>query len=472
MESWIRKQADRVARGLKPDRVAGGTRSAPPPPGLVIERLVGPSGRIVVLDCETTGLTARDRVVELALVTIDATGAVIERWESLINPRRDVGPTRIHGITGADVAHAPEFGDVAGDIAFRLHGAVLAAHNLPFDLRMLTGEFARLAVTFDAGSGIDTLSITRTRLEDACRHYGIEIVNAHRALDDAEATAKLLTRLAARIESRVRPAAFQHRLAISGRSVARAQASAHSEPHGSAPAGVLRMAASLEILPEERPEVVEYLDLLARSLENLQLDDQETLELDELAAVAGLRPEERDLVHLRHLERLIDQVLADGEVSTADYDALVRIAAALRIDADIVHRRTRSARSGREIIELRAGMRLCVTGDPEGVSREDLERRLERAGFVVDSAVTKKTELLVAADASSQSSKAEKARRYNVPIAPAASMLDAAVGSRVEAVVLEVGRLAAHVCERCGATWSEPTRDSRRRALCAECRTG
>lgn len=468
----MRRQTGRVVRQLRPDRLGDGPRSdtPPPSPASVIERLVGPDGRIVVLDCETTGLTSRDRVVEVALVTVDATGTIVERWESLINPARDVGPTRIHGITGADVAHAPEFGDIAGDIAFRLHGAVLAAHNLPFDLRMLTGEFTRIATDFDPGRGIDTLRITRTRLEEACRAYGIRIEAAHRALDDADATAKLLTRVASRIEPGVRPVAFRHRLPISGRSVARGSASGVEAARGGPQLGVLGAGGTLAVPQDERPEVVAYLDLLARSLENLQIDDQEALALDELAQTAGLGLAERDRVHLDHLYRLIDRVLADGEVSDAEYDELVRIAAALGIDQDIVHRRTRGARSGNESVELRSGMRLCVTGDPDGVSREALERRLERAGFVIDPAVTKRTDLLVAADVTSQSGKAEKARRYGIPIVPAAAMLRVAVGDQVDAVVLQVGRLVAQVCERCGATWTEPARSSRRRALCAECR--
>ena len=470
MGSWIRKPSDRVARGLTPEhRVT--SLSPPPPPGAALERLVGAAGRIVVLDCETTGLTSRDRVVEVALVTMDASGTIVERWETLINPRRDVGPTRIHGITGADVAHAPEFGDVAGDIAFRLHGAVLAAHNLPFDLRMLTGEFTRLSAEFDPGMGIDTLRITRARLADACHRYGITIDTAHRALDDAEATAKLLTRVAARITPPIGPAAFRRRLEVSGRTMARGQAPGRPFASPTASNGVMRAAASLAVPQEERPEVLSYLDLLARSLENLQLDDQETLELDELAAAAGLGPEERERVHLRHIERLVDEVLADGQVSSEDYDELVRIAAALGVDQDIVNRRTRSARSGHDAVELVDGMRLCITGDPGVIPRDELERRLSRAGFVVDPAVTKRTELLVAADPTSQSSKAEKARRYGIPIVPATSMVDAVPGTSVEAIVLKVGRLAAQRCERCGATWTEPTRDARKRRFCATCRS-
>jgi DNA polymerase-3 subunit epsilon len=470
LESWLKKQTERVARGMRSDRLTSVGRSAPPPPGAVIERLVGPSGRIVVLDCETTGLTSRDRVVEVALVTLDVTGSVVDRWESLINPRRDVGPTRIHGIRGSDVAHAPEFGDVAGDIAFRLHGAILAAHNLPFDLRMLTGEFTRLAVDFDPGSGIDTLRVTRARLEDACRRYGIEIGDAHRALADAEATAKLLTRVVTRIDERVSPVLFRRQLHVSGRSVPRAHAGGAVERRKGAPMSGADTPTPFDDALEERAEVVAYLDLLARSLENLHLDHEENLELEELATVAGLSPSERERVHLRHVEQLIDRLLADGEVSSEDYDALVRVAAALGVDQDIVHRRTRGARTGREALELRLGMRLCLTGDPEGISKEDLERRLVQAGFVVDPAVTKRTDLLVAADPSSQSSKAEKARRYGIPIVPAASMRDAVPGSQVDAVVLEVGRLMAHVCETCGATWSEPTRDARKRTRCTSCR--
>lgn len=45
-----------------------------------------------VFDLETTGLCNKDRVVELAIVHVDADGEVTDRWATLVNPKRDVGP--------------------------------------------------------------------------------------------------------------------------------------------------------------------------------------------------------------------------------------------------------------------------------------------------------------------------------------------------------------------------------------------
>jgi len=101
--------------------------------------------RYVVLDVETTGLSPqRDRVLELALATVDGSGRVIEEWATRINPQGPVGATHIHGITAADVARAPVFSDVLGEVTHRLTGGAVVAHNAAFDLAFLRAEFARV----------------------------------------------------------------------------------------------------------------------------------------------------------------------------------------------------------------------------------------------------------------------------------------------------------------------------------------
>ena len=149
--------------------------------------------RFVVVDVETTGLYNSDRVVEVAAVTLATGGRIVDEWDSLVNPGRDVGPTHIHGVTASMVSAAPCFEEVAEALAARVDGAVLVAHNLVFDARMLTNEYGRLGAVMDPGRGVCTLLQCGGRLEDACAMYGVELHQHHRALADARATARLLT---------------------------------------------------------------------------------------------------------------------------------------------------------------------------------------------------------------------------------------------------------------------------------------
>lgn len=154
--------------------------------------------RLVVVDVETTGFGAWDRVVEVAAVSLDATTLrVVDEFETLVNPGRNVGPTSVHGITEAMVADAPSFEGVAAELADRLHGAVLVAHNLQFDRRMLDQEFERFTVAEDRewGTGICTLRLSGMKLAVACETHGIRLGTHHRALDDARATAELLRKV-------------------------------------------------------------------------------------------------------------------------------------------------------------------------------------------------------------------------------------------------------------------------------------
>src|SRR3990172_9303662 len=118
----------------------------------------------VVFDIETTGLYAKgnDRIIEIATVVLDIDLEVVERWETLISPGRDVGPSHIHGISAADVANAPAFHDLAGDIWHRFEGAVPVSHNLVFDSRFVCAEFARCGFELDEFDGVCTLDLMRS----------------------------------------------------------------------------------------------------------------------------------------------------------------------------------------------------------------------------------------------------------------------------------------------------------------------
>jgi len=77
-----------------------------------------------VIDTETTGLlpTHRHRVIEIAVVLLDARGQVEREWVTLLNPQRDMGPQHIHGILTSDVLAAPKFADIAAPISVPCRG--------------------------------------------------------------------------------------------------------------------------------------------------------------------------------------------------------------------------------------------------------------------------------------------------------------------------------------------------------------
>jgi DNA polymerase III subunit epsilon len=99
-----------------------------------------------VIDTETTGLLPnhRHRVIEIAVVLLDARGRIEHEWVTLLNPQRDLGPQHIHGILTADVLAAPEFADVARHLGGLLAGRMVVGHNVEFDLGFLRAEFGRL----------------------------------------------------------------------------------------------------------------------------------------------------------------------------------------------------------------------------------------------------------------------------------------------------------------------------------------
>ena len=170
-------------------------QSERPPAGSVapgIEHLIGRDGRIAVIDVETTGVYNSDRIVEIAILTLDCDGRIHDEFETLVQPHRDVGPTWIHGIEANLVHSAPTFADVAPHVAARLNGAVIAGHNVRFDTRMVGNELLTAGIDVEWGLSLDTLRATGCKLGQACREHGIELDNAHRAIADARATARLL----------------------------------------------------------------------------------------------------------------------------------------------------------------------------------------------------------------------------------------------------------------------------------------
>ncbi|MEZ5382730.1 MAG: 3'-5' exonuclease [Microthrixaceae bacterium] len=156
-----------------------------------------------VVDTETTGLdTALDRVIEVAVVHADGVGDCGPTFTWRIRPGDGRhGAEHIHHISQADLADAPRFSEVAEAIAEALEGRTLVAHNARFDTGFLAREFARAGrrlpqalarplCTLDLAA---RLGMAPLRLAEVARAVGSPPpATAHRAADDAVATARLL----------------------------------------------------------------------------------------------------------------------------------------------------------------------------------------------------------------------------------------------------------------------------------------
>lgn len=62
----------------------------------------------VVADVETTGFGKHDKIVEIAIVAMDPESwETVDEYDTLLNPKRDMGPTGVHGISASTVEVAP-----------------------------------------------------------------------------------------------------------------------------------------------------------------------------------------------------------------------------------------------------------------------------------------------------------------------------------------------------------------------------
>lgn len=163
----------------------------------------------VVFDTETTGLEPShgDEIVAIGAVRVTA-GRVIhgETFELLVNPGRDIPElaTQVHGITGADVADAPDIGEALRRFRGFVGDAVLVGHNVAFDMRFLKLKQRSTGVVFD-NPVLDSLLLSilihdhtpEHTLEAIAQRLGVSVGARHTALGDALTTAEIFVRLLA-----------------------------------------------------------------------------------------------------------------------------------------------------------------------------------------------------------------------------------------------------------------------------------
>jgi DNA polymerase-3 subunit epsilon len=167
------------------------------------------SAEFLAVDTETNGRPGEDcELTEIGAVLVGG-GELHELWTSLTRPVAPLGRgiQRFTGISQQMVDAAPPPREVLPELAARLEGRVLLAHSASFDRRVLAQAFARCDLAWPDPPVLCTVALARRllplqrrrKLRELAEALGIEVVETHRALPDAETCARVFCALFPRL---------------------------------------------------------------------------------------------------------------------------------------------------------------------------------------------------------------------------------------------------------------------------------
>lgn len=152
------------------------------------------------LDFETAN-SQRSSVCSVGIVIIKE-GVITDRFHSLIRPRPNFytyWTTQVHGMTQADTAESPDFPEVWTQVASKIEGLPILAHNSPFDEGCLKAVFDLYGMSYPNYEFYCTCRLAKRmykglinhQLHTVSEHCGYDLKRHHHALADAEACAMI-----------------------------------------------------------------------------------------------------------------------------------------------------------------------------------------------------------------------------------------------------------------------------------------
>src|SRR6056300_879026 len=165
--------------------------------------------KVVILDTETTGLSARDghRIVEIGCIELENLIPTKNRLHCYLNPERKVSEKalEVHGYTDEFLSTHKKFGDIVDEFLGFIENKRLVIHNAEFDLSHLNNELALLGKEkLDSKNVVDTLALARDKfpgspisLDALCKRYRVDNSKRtqHTALIDCDLLAKVYINL-------------------------------------------------------------------------------------------------------------------------------------------------------------------------------------------------------------------------------------------------------------------------------------
>lgn len=158
----------------------------------------------VIFDLETTGLKPEQcEIIEIGAVKL-VNGEIVDRFQTFVNDGVVV-PTQITQLTGITtdmLAGAPNAREVLTQFHAFVEGCCLVAHNAEFDMGFIRHHGNRFNLVF-SNHYADTLMLARDlmhdlinhKLDTVCEALDVQLLEHHRATDDAQATGEVFLKL-------------------------------------------------------------------------------------------------------------------------------------------------------------------------------------------------------------------------------------------------------------------------------------
>lgn len=156
---------------------------------------------VVVFDFETTGLEFnKNEIIEIGAVKLK-NGELAETFSCFVKPKNSIPDeiTQITHITNDMVKDAYPIDKVIPDFYKFCYGCVIMAYNIDFDYKFLDFNARKLGYYFTMRQ-VDALYLARLNVKGAknfklgsiCAKLGVSLEGAHRAVNDAIATAEVV----------------------------------------------------------------------------------------------------------------------------------------------------------------------------------------------------------------------------------------------------------------------------------------
>ncbi|KIR01379.1 DNA polymerase III alpha subunit [Lachnospiraceae bacterium TWA4] len=169
------------------------------------------SDNFVVFDIETTGLNSTvHEIIEIGAVKVSG-GKICDRYSVFVKPTSPI-PLAIEELTSISdemVKDAKPIEEILPEFLEFSKDCVLVAHNASFDVGFITKKASNMGITIDP-TVIDTVSLARYllpslkrfKLDTVAKALNISLDHHHRAVDDAECTARIFEEFIKRLEKK------------------------------------------------------------------------------------------------------------------------------------------------------------------------------------------------------------------------------------------------------------------------------